>query len=196
MGLFRVLTVAMVFFWLVVPAGWAEEGKKHEGKGAQAEAPASPTIALPRNERSFSPAEAEILQELDNRRVELDRREQALELREKLADLLEQRLAARTRDLQELKAKLEGLLQGLSGKDDKDLSQLAQMYGMMKPAAAATVLNRLDNAIVHDVLVRMPAKKSGKILEALDPVKARVVSEMLAARSLLPSVSVTPTAAP
>jgi flagellar motility protein MotE (MotC chaperone) len=69
---------------------------------------------------------------------------------------------------------------GLSGKGDKDLTQLAQMYAAMKPAAAAIVLNRLDNSIVHDVLMRMPVKKSGKIMEALDPVKARVVSEMMA----------------
>lgn len=151
-------------------------------------APTTPTISLPRMERSFSPAEAELLQELEQKRIELERRQQALELRENLADMLEERLAARTKELEQLKTDLQGLLMNISGKDDKDLQQLAQMYAAMKPAAAAGVLDRLDNAIVHDVLVRMPVKKSGKILEALDPAKARRVSEMMAVKTMLPDM--------
>ncbi|HEX2859346.1 MAG TPA: hypothetical protein VHP58_04015 [Alphaproteobacteria bacterium] len=175
----------------------AAEGKKSEGKedakgeakaegghgGGVGTAPAAsvtPTVLLPNNERVFSPAEVSVLTDLDAKKVELERRTQALELREKLADLMERRLAEKTKELQTLKSQIELLMTGLSGKDDKDLNQLSQMYGAMKPAAAAVVLNRLDNRIVHDVLVRMPVKKSGKILEALDPVKARIVSEMMA----------------
>lgn len=157
--------------------------------------PVTPSISLPRDTRSYSAAEADILQDLEARRVELDRREQALELREKLADLLEQRLAGRVDELNTLKAELERLMTGLSGKDDKELGQLAQMYGAMKPAAAASVMNKLDNLIVHDVLVRLPSKKSGKIMENLDPVKVRVVSEIMARATVLPATGVSGTTA-
>jgi flagellar motility protein MotE (MotC chaperone) len=114
-----------------------------------------------------------------------------LELREKLVDLMEQRLNGRVAELEALKGELEKLMTSVSGKDDKELVQLAGIYGAMKPAAAATVLNRLDNAIVLDVLMRMPAKKSGKLMEAIDPAKARYLSEMMAAKTPPPSVSST-----
>jgi flagellar motility protein MotE (MotC chaperone) len=160
------------------------EGKKEGGEKStgtvSSSVPTTPTVLLPNNERVFSPAEVSVLTDLDTKRIELERRAQALELREKLADLMERRLAEKTKDLQTLKAQIEQLMTGLSGKGDKDLTQLAQMYAAMKPSAAAPVLNKLDNRIVHDVLMRMPVKKSGKIMEAIDPVKARIVSEMMA----------------
>jgi flagellar motility protein MotE (MotC chaperone) len=168
----------------------AAEGKESKKEGAttgtvSSSVPTTPTVLLPNNERVFSPAEVAILTDLEAKRVELERRAQALELREKLADLMERRLADKTKELQTLKAQIEHLMTGLSGKGDKELTQLAQMYAAMKPAAAAVVLNRLDNSIVHDVLMRMPVKKSGKIMEALDPVKARVVSEMMASNPIV-----------
>ena len=144
-----------------------------------------------RQGRVFSATEVQVLLDLDQHRIEMERREQALELREKLVDLMEQRLNARVVELKALQAELESLLSNMSGKDDKELDQLAMMYGNMKPTAAAGVLNRLDNTIVLDVLVRMPAKKSGKLMEVLDPAKARVISEMMAARTPPPSVSAT-----
>lgn len=141
--------------------------------------------------RVFSDTEVQMLLDLDQQRIEMERRAQALELREKLVDLMEKRLNGRVVELETLKGELEKLMTSVSGKDDKELVQLAGIYGAMKPAAAATVLNRLDNAIVLDVLVRMPAKKSGKLMEAIDPAKARYLSEMMAARTPPPAVSAT-----
>lgn len=188
------LSAVVLGFALVAPGTMASGKAAAEGEGGAvgevtSTVPVTPTVSLPRNERAFSPAEAEILQELEDRRIDMDRREQALELREKLADMLEARLAERTSQLETLKGQIEKMIGSLSGKDDKELQQLSQMYAAMKPDVAAGVLDRLDNAIVHDVLMRMPVKKSGKILEALDPAKARVVSEMIAQRSLLPAMA-------
>lgn len=153
--------------------GGAEAADAHGKEGAVAQVEAEQS-------RGFSPAELEILQSLETKRTELDRREQALELREKLVDLMEKRLAERVDDMTTLKEQLESLTKSLSGKEDGELNQLAQMYAAMKPSAAAVVLNRLDNAIVFDVLKRMPVKKSAKIMEALEPVKTRFISEMMA----------------
>jgi flagellar motility protein MotE (MotC chaperone) len=141
--------------------------------------------------RAFTDTEVQVLLELEQRRIEMDRREQALELREKLVDLMEQRLNARVAELEKLRGDMEKMMTSLSGKDDKELQQLASLYGNMKPAAAAVIMNRLDNAIVLDVLVRMPVKKGGKLMEALEPAKARYLSEMLAERTPAPVVSAT-----
>ncbi|MFZ2587068.1 MAG: hypothetical protein WAZ18_02925 [Alphaproteobacteria bacterium] len=161
---------------------WAETKAPEHGAAAEGKEVAKGESKVEEAEtvRGYSPAELEILQSLEKKKLELDRREQALELREKLVDLMEKRLAERVTEMTTLKEQLETLTKNLSGKEDGELAQLAQMYAAMKPAAAAVVLNRLDNAIVFDVLKRMPVKKSGKIMEAIEPVKARVISEMMA----------------
>ncbi len=173
----------MLAFMVASVLGHAEE----HGAVAGGAAPVSQTlIKVGEQGRTFSEAEVQVLQELDSRRLELDRREQALELRERLVDLMENKLNNRVEELNALRAELNALLANVSGKDDAELMQLSQMYANMKPASAAVVLNRLDNPIVLDVLTRMPVKKSGKILEALDPAKARFLSEMLATRMQIP----------
>lgn len=168
--------------------GGGEEKKGEEGTAAATSATTAETPQM-KQERVFTDTEVQLLTELDQQRVELERRAQALELREKLVDLMEQRLNGRVAELEQLKGQLEGQLGSMSGKDDKELNQLAAIYGAMKPASAATVLNRLDNLIVMDVLNRMPPKKSGKLMEVLDPAKARFLSEMMAARTPPPAIS-------
>jgi flagellar motility protein MotE (MotC chaperone) len=165
-------------------------GEKGEGAGDVSSTLPAEAPQLKQG-RVFSDTEVQVLLDLDQQRIEMERRAQALELREKLVDLMEQRLNSRVAELETLKGELEKLMTSMSGKDDKELQQLAGIYGNMKPAAAAVVLNRLDNPIVLDVLVRMPAKKSGKLMEALDPAKARYLSELMAARTPPPSVSAT-----
>ncbi|RYG62272.1 MAG: hypothetical protein EON60_00395 [Alphaproteobacteria bacterium] len=170
-------------------SAWAAGGGSKEAEDVSTTLPVeAPQL---KQGRAFTDTEVQVLLDLEQRRIEMDRREQALELREKLVDLMEQRLNARVAELEGLRGEMEKLMTSMSGKDDKELQQLASIYGNMKPAAAAVVLNRLDNAIVLDVLVRMPAKKSGKLMEALEPAKARYLSEMMAARTPPPSVSAT-----
>ena len=164
-----------------------ESHSEAEGEGAKTEEAAPPPMREPA-ERQFTPTETQLLMELDSRRTELDRREQALELREKLVDLMEQRLNTRVTELTALKADLEKLLGNVSGKDDAELKQLAAMYGAMKPTVAAGVLNRLENTIVLDIFRNMPAKRSAKIMESLDPAKARYISELMAERTPPPEV--------
>ncbi len=137
--------------------------------------------------RAYSAAEVQLLQELDQKRVELERRAQALALREQLLNLAEERLAARLQDMRDLKDELSTMLGDLSEMKKEELAQLAQIYGNMKPNEAAGILNRLDNSIVYDVLKRMQAKKSAKIMAAMDGNKARFISELMAQEQQLPA---------
>ena len=171
----------------LAPGVEAAEG----AKAAPAAAPTSGTATVGAEVgRAYSASEVQLLQELDKKRLDLDRRQQALELRERLVDLMEKRLAERVNEMNELKAQLENLTSSASGKDEAELNQLSQIYGNMKPQQAAEVMNRLDNNIVYDVLKRMPTKKSGKLMEALDPAKARFISEMMADKKVtLPALA-------
>ena len=192
---FVALLLAAVFATPVMAASAPEAG--HGGGGGEPAAdPTAENVPVVKNERTFSAAELDILQSLEERRVALDRRQQALELREKLVDMLEERLAGRVDELNTLKADLESIMQSASGEDEGKLKQLANVYGSMKPAAAAEVLNRVDNLLVHDILVRMPPKRAAKLMEVLEPVKARRLSELMAQKTPLPDMGVSATATP
>lgn len=138
------------------------------------------------DEARYTPAEVELLQDLKKRSILLDRREKALELRERLVDLAEKRLSEKTDSMEILKSQLEKLLTNLSDKEEQELKDLAAIYEVMKPKAAASVLDRMDNHIVFDVFRRMKKKSTAKIMENMDTGKARLISEMLAEKSLLP----------
>lgn len=148
---------------------------------------ATPPILQEPSKRLFSDEEINLLQQLDKRRVDLDRREQALRVREKLVDLAENRLNARIEAMQTLQTALDAELKSLSGKDENQLATLAKIYENMRPGNAATVLNRLDNAIIFDLFTRMKNKSTANIMNNMDPDKARDISRMLAEHSKLPN---------
>tara|TARA_Y100000780_G_scaffold231177_1_gene255653 strand:- start:169250 stop:169822 length:573 start_codon:yes stop_codon:yes gene_type:complete len=148
--------------------------------------PTPENVSLESSRRLFSEAEIKLLQELDIRRIELERREQALRVREKLADLAEAELKDRVEKMNELQKQLTVLLKNLSNKEEAELVQLAKIYEEMRPNNAAIVLNKLDDNIVFDLFKRMNRKDTAKIMEKMDPIKARRISKMLAEKSDLP----------
>ena len=149
--------------------------------------PTPEDVELVIKKRDYSDAEIKLLQELEQRRIQLDRQEQALSLRERLSDLAEERLIVKIKSMQALQASLEGLLKNLSGKEEEELRRLAGIYEVMKPASAAEILNRLENSIVFDLFRRMKKKNTAKIMGKMKPAKARVISEMLAEKQILPA---------
>jgi flagellar motility protein MotE (MotC chaperone) len=148
--------------------------------------PTPQNVQIEPQRRQFSDIEVKLLQELELRRVELERREQALNIRERLVDLAESRLTNRVNRMEALQTGLEKLLSNLSDKEEQELEQLAKIYEAMKPAAAATVMDRLDDRIVFDVFKRMKNKNTAKVMEKMSPVKAKAISELLAEKSELP----------
>ena len=148
--------------------------------------PTPENVSLESSRRLFSEMEIKLLQELDIRRIELERREQALRVREKLADLAEVELKDRVEKMNELQGQLTVLLKNLSNKEEGELMQLAKIYEEMRPQNAAIVLNKLDDNIVFDLFKRMNKKDTAKIMEKMEPIKARRISKMLAEKSDLP----------
>lgn len=156
---------------------------------AQAQQTTTPTpqdVAPQIQQRDYTTSELQLLQELEKRRIALDRREQTLEVRERLVDLAEERLDDKAAQLVSLKGEVESLLKNLSDKEEDELLALAKIYESMKPAAAASVLDRMDNNIVFDLFKRMKTKNTAEIMEKMSTTKARIVSEMLAEKSDLP----------
>lgn len=148
--------------------------------------PVSIPIADP-GERIYTDEEVSLLQDLEKRRVELDRREEAIRVRERLVDLAQSRLDGRINRLAQLQENIEKLLKDLSGKEEGELDALARIYEQMKPAAAAEIFNALDPEITYDLVRRMKRADTAKIMERMNPSRARLISQMLAERSPLPN---------
>lgn len=139
------------------------------------------------NGRYVSPEHLVLLQELDKKRISLEREQQALAVREKLVDISEKRLQNKIDHLEKVQSNIKQLLENLSDKEESELKALTEIYEKMKPAAAAVVINQMDNRIVFDLFKRMKKNNTAKIMEKMNPKKARIISEMLAEKSQLPA---------
>ncbi|MFZ2620000.1 MAG: hypothetical protein WAX89_03915 [Alphaproteobacteria bacterium] len=172
---------------LVLPSvGSASSAPKADAHAAPAANPTPVEVTFQPPVRDYSPAEVQLLQDLDVERIKLERRAQALELRERLVDLAEERMSAKITDMKALQTQLEALLKNASAMEDAELEQLAKVYESMKPAAAAEIMNQMDNGVVYDVFRRMKNKSVAKIMEKMSLPKARHLSEMLADEKTLP----------
>lgn len=188
--LYSAVLLPLIFGGVLLSSAHAEErGISRLDQAPEARGDLLPTpenVSLESSRRLFSEMEIQLLQELDIRRIELERREQALRVREKLADLAEVELKDRVEKMNELQTQLTNLLKNLSNKEEAELVQLAKIYEEMRPQNAAIVLNKLDDNIVFDLFKRMNRKDTAKIMEKMDPIKARRISKMLAEKSDLP----------
>lgn len=181
--LIKIITVAILF--INVPA-FAQQVKEVAVKDRVYPAPKDVKFEVSKKE--FSVNEIMLLQSLESKRIEIERKAQVLLVREKLIDLSEEKLQDKIEKLEHLESSIKDLLKEVSTKEEKRLQDLATVYSEMKPALAAERLNILDDITVYGVLKRMNFKKSAKVLEKMNIEKVRVISKMLAEKTLLPEI--------
>jgi len=138
-------------------------------------APAAPAI---------TDGEKTVLQELRQRSRELDAREQAVTAREAVLAAAEHKLDQRVAELQALQKNLEALEAARQQRQDASWQGLVKLYASMKPRDAATIFNDLDTPVLLEVVDRMNERKAAAILAAMQPDRAREVTEKLAAMRL------------
>jgi flagellar motility protein MotE (MotC chaperone) len=142
--------------------------------------PAEAGAAKPPVEPPLSAAERTVLLELRQRRQELDARAQALGERESVLIAAQQKLSARIEELQSLQQRLEVLEADRRRQDDASWQGLVKLYETMKPRDAATIFNDLAMPVLVQVMDRMKDAKAAAILAAMDPDKARLLTQELA----------------
>jgi flagellar motility protein MotE (MotC chaperone) len=149
----------------------------------------APTQILP-SVQSAAPAptvtdgEKKVLQELRQRRQELDAREQAVMAREAVLAAAEHKLDQRVAELQALQQHLEALEAARQQRQDASWQGLVKLYASMKPRDAAKIFDDLDTPVLLEVVDRMNERKAAPILAAMQPDRAREVTEKLAAMRL------------
>ena len=132
-------------------------------------------------EPAAKPAQArELLEAITRRQAELDTRERDVAAREERLHLFEQDIVAKVASLEEIEKRLQGRAKAATAAADAAAESLAKVYGAMKPADAAPILERLDEATVLGIFGRMKEKQIGEILPLMTKDKAIALTRALA----------------
>lgn len=161
------------------PAAPAGETKP-AAKPAAAPVAADKTQAL--DPLMMSPSEVELLQKLSERRAELEKRAAALSQREVLLQATEKRIDEKIARLESLEKDIGGIVDKQSEEDQSRIKSLVKIYETMKPAEAARIFGQLDMPVLLGVLEHMKERNAAPILAAMDPGKAKTVTQALAER--------------
>jgi flagellar motility protein MotE (MotC chaperone) len=121
-----------------------------------------------------------LVEAITRRQTELDVREQELAAREERLHLFEQDVTAKVASLEEIEKRLQGRAKAASAAVDAAAESLAKVYGAMKAADAAPILERLDEATVLSIFGRMKEKQIGEILPLMTKDKAIALTHALA----------------
>jgi flagellar motility protein MotE (MotC chaperone) len=144
----------------------------------------APAAAAAPSVPPMSDSERTLLLDLRKRREELDSREQALRARESVLTAAEHKLDQRVAELQALQQRLEALEDARKQRQDANWAGLVKLYASMKPRDAAKIWNDLENQVLLELVDRMNERKAASILAAMQPDRAREITEKLAAMRL------------
>lgn len=167
------------------PAVRPPEMAAPEGHGAPATPkPASPKVVSKRPEgvddKRFTPAELDILQNLSKRREELDKWEQNIQLKENLLAAAEMRVNEKLDQVMALKSELSQLIAQYDEQENTKIKSLVKIYESMKPKDAARIFEELEMPVLLEVVDKMSEKKAAPILAAMNPMKAKRLTVELA----------------
>ncbi len=164
-----------------------ESGKKEDAKKEKPEpggSDISPTevkaLKKLKEQTKYNQIELDLLQNLAQRRDALDVREKELVVKEKTLEATEQRITSRIDEMKKLQVEVKGLIETYKKHQDSDVKSLVKIYENMKPVDAAVIFNELDMTILLSVIDAMSERKVAPVLAAMDPKRAKDVTEELA----------------
>jgi flagellar motility protein MotE (MotC chaperone) len=127
-----------------------------------------------------SAVEKELLQSLGARREAIEKREADLALKATMLEATEGRINDRIEEMKKLKLELQNVLKQYEGRQDDEIRGLVKIYENMKPINAAVIFNELDMPILLSVIDKMSERKVAPVIAAMDPKRAKEVTEQLA----------------
>ena len=149
---------------------------------------------FPEDPTLYSPADIDVLQKLAQRRTELEAWAGDLTMREQLLKATEGKLEDRLAELKTVQTSVKGLLRQYDQEQETKLKSLVKIYETMKPKDAARIFEQLEMDILLDVVERMKEAKVAPVLSAMNPEKARTVTEELALRRKMVAQAALPAA--
>lgn len=102
-------------------------------------------------------------------------------MRSALLDAAEKRIEERTAELKALEARITRLVDENRTAERQQFVTLVAMYENMKPRDAATIFDQLDMPVLLGVARAMNPRKMAPILARMDPLKAKALTDGIAA---------------
>jgi flagellar motility protein MotE (MotC chaperone) len=156
---------------------------------AQATPPAEPAPTSTRaggmqadGERSFSPGELEMLEDLVKRREEIDRREAELEQREAILQAAERRIQQQVDELKGLQSAVQSAIAKYDDQEQARRQSLVRMFQNMKPTEAARIFEQMELPVLLELVEAMNERRAAPILAQMNPIRAQQVTAELARR--------------
>jgi len=126
-----------------------------------------------------SPKEVELLMKLSARRHDIEKREAHLKIRESTVMVAEKQQQNKAEELTKLKESIELLLKKTDKTAEGQFVNLVKIYEGMKPKSAAQVFEKLDIAVLKNIIPLMAQRKVSSILEQMNVIKAKELSLVL-----------------
>jgi flagellar motility protein MotE (MotC chaperone) len=130
----------------------------------------------------ISPAELKIIQSLSQRRAALDARDQDFATTLPLMVAAEQKLDAKVKALEALKAEMKQMLGQVDEREKAEIDRLVQVYSAMRPKEAAPVMAALEDRVRLPVAAAMRPRTLAAIMAQMSAPQAKELTEKLAAR--------------
>jgi len=124
---------------------------------------------------------AAINDRLSERRAELEQREKELDMRSTLMDAAEKRIEERGAELRALEEKITKLVDDNKTAEQQQFVSLVAMYENMKPKDAAAIFDQLDMPVLLGLANAMNPRKMSPILARMSPMKAKALTDGIAA---------------
>lgn len=130
---------------------------------------------------SLAAINSRTFQALQKERTEIERERTRLSEQKKRIDILQQELKTERDNLKQERKKIEKLVSQSDSLSAKKLKDLAKMYGAMRPAEAAQILETLSDKLSSQIISSInDDRQKAKILSALSKDKANRISKILA----------------
>ena len=126
--------------------------------------------------------------DLAKRRADLDKRDKDLAAREALLKAGEREVDQKLQQLTQVRAEIQSLMKSQSDVEKARIDSLVKTYEGMKPEDAARIFNTLDMDLLVKLMSGISERKTGPILAAMSPDRARQVTQLLAQQKQLPEV--------
>lgn len=130
------------------------------------------------------PEAVALAEELRDRGLRIERYLAALDSRKQELEAAEARLQARLVELKAMKARVQAGEADRSTALQSDIDRMVALFDRMKPTEAAAVLTNLPAEFAAELLMRVEPEAGARVMAAIDPNKAAILTTHMGARSV------------
>lgn len=133
--------------------------------------------------RQWTDEELSFFNDLNKRKEDLEKKEKDLAQLEAELQKRQGEIEQKIKDLEKTRGQIANVLQDRVKTDEERVDKLVQFYSSMKPTNAARIISSLDEGLAITILNKMKKQDAAAILNFIDPMRAKEISEKFAGYS-------------